>query len=77
MSTAEPFMPLHEPAADSDPREHDLDGDVDVSPDREAGAPEEVAAAEAEWARTPKPAFRTPTPGAHLTADELRDDLGS
>ena len=68
-------MPFHEPAAEPDPRERDIDSDVDVAPVRETSSPEEIAAAEAEWARAPKPAFRTPTPGARLTADELGDDL--
>ena len=75
MSSAEPFMPSHEPAAAPDPAEHDLDADVDVPLDPHASSPEEIAAAEAAWARAAKPSFRTPTPGAHLSARELADEL--
>ncbi|MFF2051215.1 hypothetical protein ACFVU2_06385 [Leifsonia sp. NPDC058194] len=84
MSMSEPFLPAHEPPADADPREHDIDVDVDVIPDaprirgrhRADDAPDRVGEG-----RSPvrddaaEPPFRTPEAHHGLTADELEHDL--
>lgn len=69
MSSAEPFMPAHEPARELPPPEHDIDGDVDVliEPPVEGQGELEIDH------DVPPPSFRTPVPGAAL-ADELAAD---
>jgi hypothetical protein len=72
MSTAEPFMPAHWPSPRDRAAELDVDTDVDVfySP-----GGEEEGTELPELARTP--VFRTPTPGAGLTAEELSADMNA
>jgi len=77
MSTAEPFMPAHEPAAPTAGAEHDVDHDTDVIFDGDA----DDTAEEAEGGEDPTPdyplsaAFRTPVAGERLTAEQLERDL--
>lgn len=73
MSTAEPFMPAHEPPAAPADTERDIDHDVDVLLD-DAGkdAPDGPAYDPA----APAPPFRPPVPGAHLSREELAADFG-
>jgi hypothetical protein len=74
MSMSEPFLPAHEPRAEPDPREHDLDGDVVLDPHADADpAPDNAPLVHAGAAEPP---FRTPTAGDHLTAQALADELG-
>lgn len=71
MSTAEPFMPAHEPASPIPDRERDIDGDVDVLFD-------EVDPDQGELEidhDAPPPPFQTPVPGDRLTAEQLESDL--
>lgn len=72
MSTAEPFMPADEPAPEPPPTARDIDGDTDVIFDRpiEGEHPLEIDH------DAPPPPFHTPTPGDHVTAAELAEDLG-
>lgn len=72
MSTAEPFMPAHEPASEPPPTARDIDGDADVIFEHpvEGEAPLEIDH------DAPPPPFHTPTPGDRLTAAELTEDLG-
>ncbi|WP_243076903.1 hypothetical protein [Microbacterium sp. SS28] len=73
MSSAEPFMPEHEPPAPRPDTERDIDHDVDVFPDDAAVEAPDGSAFDAE---TPAPPFRPPVPGARLTPEELAADLG-
>lgn len=71
MTTAEPFMPAHEPSRAVPDTERDIDGDVDVlfgEADPDQGALEIDHDA-------PAPPFHTPVPGARLTAEQLEADL--
>lgn len=73
MSTAEPFMPAHEPAPPLPGTEHDIDGDVDVlfdDVDPDQGELEIDHDA-------PAPPFHPPVPGDRLTAEQLESDLAS
>lgn len=77
MSTAEPFMPAHEPRPTADPREIDIDTDVDVLFDEQGAAdgpapsdPPQLVHDGAEH-----PPFRTPIAGEKLTEAELEADL--
>lgn len=71
MSTAEPFMPAHEPPAPVPPTERDIDHDVDVIFDPPAEGTEE-----APWEHDDSaPVFPRPVPGDHVTRQELEDDL--
>lgn len=85
---SEPFLPAHEPPAEPDPREHDLDGDVDVLPEpshrgrhRADDAPDllggtRTAADGPVPDGAAEPPFRTPEPHHGLTADQLERELG-
>lgn len=70
MSMSEPFMPADEPRPEAPPTDRDIDMDVDIIRDGGEGGSE-----------LPTPdfpanaAFRTPTPGATLSEDELEKDL--
>lgn len=90
MSMSEPFLPAHEPPAHADPREHDIDGDVDVfiehdrSHGRHRAGDDTASTADASSldadgspvpADAPAPPFRTPEAHHGLTADELERDL--
>ena len=70
MSMSEPFLPADEPRPEGPPTDRDIDTDADVIRGASEDGPE---------VRTPEfpanPAFRTPTPGASLTEDELEKDL--
>ncbi len=70
MSMSEPFMPADEPRPEAPPTDRDIDTDVDILRDAGEGGSE---------LPTPdfpaNPAFRTPTPGAMLSEDELEKDL--
>lgn len=71
MSTAEPFMPAHQPPAPMPPTERDIDHDVDVIFD-----PPTDGADEAPWeSDDAPPLFHPPVPGAHMTREALEDDL--
>ena len=74
MSSAEPFMPAHEPPSPAPPTGLDLDHDADL-----AFAPGPDPAADAAFAQsgggTDTP-FHAPVPGAHLSKDALEADLG-
>jgi hypothetical protein len=78
MSTTEPFMPAGEPlepeAVESPDVEGDRDGAVDVLPDAQADTGQPLTDDPAAGADDP--AFRTPTPGERLTADELQQQIG-
>ncbi|MFC8680954.1 hypothetical protein ACFT30_05485 [Microbacterium ureisolvens] len=76
MSSAEPFMPAHEPPAHLPPQEHDIDHDTDVLFDAESpGAPETDPE---PWHSGDAPAtLPRPVPGEHLTAEQLSADLGT
>ncbi|MFD4959455.1 hypothetical protein [Microbacterium sp. NPDC058389] len=77
MSTAEPFMPAHEPAAPVPPQEHDLDHDADVLFDTgdETAAPE--GGGQPWHDADAAPTLPRPVAGAHLTAEELSADLAT
>ena len=77
MSSAEPFMPAHEPPASTPPEEHDVDHDVDVLFDS-ADASEDTGADAQPWhTDTAAPPLPRPVPGAHLTPERLAADLAS
>jgi hypothetical protein len=75
MSSAEPFMPAHEPPAPEAPQEHDIDHDADVLFDEATDG----ATADAQpWhTESGTPTLPRPVPGAHLTAEQLAADLDS
>ncbi|MFB7893227.1 hypothetical protein ACFC1I_13570 [Microbacterium sp. NPDC056044] len=74
MSTAEPFMPAHEPRPAVPPREHDLDHDTDVIFDEADGSAE---AGEPWQSDDAAPTLPRPVPGEHLTAEELAADFAA
>ena len=77
MSSAEPFMPAHEPRAPLPPQEHDIDHDVDVLFDPSepgAGGGEPAQPWHTDAAAPPLP---RPVPGEHLTAEQLAADLAA
>ena len=77
MSSAEPFMPAHEPSPAAPPEEHDVDHDVDVLFDS-ADASEDTGADAQPWhTDTAAPPLPRPVPGAHLTPERLAADLAS
>jgi hypothetical protein len=73
MSMSEPFLPAREPGAQPDPRDREIDQDVDVLPD---APPTDDADADAVHEGAPRPPFRTPEPHAGLTAERLAEELG-
>ncbi|MDR7185409.1 hypothetical protein J2X85_002443 [Microbacterium trichothecenolyticum] len=73
MSTAEPFMPAHEPRPAVPPQEHDLDHDTDVIFDEA----DDSAAAGEPWHTEGAPTLPRPAPGTHLTAEELAADFAA
>ncbi|MDQ7878844.1 hypothetical protein Q9R08_12710 [Microbacterium sp. QXD-8] len=77
MSSAEPFMPAHEPSPSAPPEEHDIDHDADVLFDS-ADASEDTLADAQPWhtnaAAAPLP---RPVAGAQLTREQLSADLAS
>ena len=79
MSMEEPFMPADEPAAAHDPRDRDLDGDAEVDRDVDDEAavddPDADRAAAHQREHAAGSPFRTPVPGARLSAEELDADL--
>ena len=77
MSSAEPFMPAHEPPASTPPEEHDVDHDADVLFDP-ADASDDAGADAQPWhTDAAVPTLPRPVPGAHLTAEQLSADLAS
>lgn len=74
MSTAEPFMPSHEPSAEPDPRERDLDIDADVLHEKEAADPDAEAAAARRLERDRHIPFRTPS-GQRLSGEALEHEI--
>ncbi len=75
MSSAEPFMPAHEPAAPVPPQEHDIDHDVDVILEVADESDEQAAGSEPWHTDATAPTLPRPVPGAHLTAEQLAADL--
>ncbi|MEV4687717.1 hypothetical protein [Microbacterium sp. LWH3-1.2] len=74
MSTAEPFMPAHEPRAAVPPQEHDLDHDTDVIFDEAES--DGTEGDQRPWhSDDAAPTLPRPVPGAHLTAEELAADF--
>ncbi|UIN31982.1 hypothetical protein [Microbacterium binotii] len=71
MSMSEPFMPAHEPHPSDDPRDVDLDRDVDVIDEPAA----DESSTDAAQPDTPSD-FRTPHPGDRLTEARLHEDFG-
>lgn len=73
MSTSEPFLPAAEAPREADPRDVDIDDDVDSDVVEEPGVDDPDA-------RTAEPAadsaFRTPEPGERLSPEELARELG-
>lgn len=69
MSMSDPFLPVHRDGTEGDPREIDLDHDVDVFFDN--GAEGETLPAS-----TATPPFRTPVPGDAVDEEQLDEDLG-
>lgn len=69
MSMSDPFLPVHRDGTEEDPREIDLDHDVDVLFD-------DGAEGETLPASTATPPFRTPVPGAAIDEEQLDEDLG-
>ncbi|MFH8250825.1 hypothetical protein ACH3VR_10705 [Microbacterium sp. B2969] len=74
MSSAEPFMPAHEPPPPKPDTDRDIDTDVDVFP---GDAGKEVPDGPAVHPEAPLPPFRRPVAGAHLTHDQLAEELGA
>ncbi|MFE5409915.1 hypothetical protein [Microbacterium sp. NPDC056569] len=74
MSSAEPFMPAHEPPAQVPPQEHDLDHDTDVLFDEADGS---EGAGEPWHTDDAVPTLPRPVPGAHLSAEELAADFAA
>lgn len=70
MSMSEPFMPADEPRPEAPSTDRDIDTDVDIIWDAGEGGSELPAPEFPHDA-----AFRTPTPGAKLSEDELEKDL--
>lgn len=70
MSMSEPFMPADEPRPEGPPTDRDIDTGVDIIWGASEDGPEGVAP---EYPANP--AFRTPTPGAELSEDQLEKDL--
>ncbi|QJU54195.1 hypothetical protein SCB71_13610 [Herbiconiux sp. KACC 21604] len=79
MSSSEPFLPAGQPAPEPDPRDHDLDGEADteLADAAHAGEPDADADAAAvhEREHAEHTAFRRPTPGDRLTAEQLEQEL--
>lgn len=76
MSSAEPFMPAHEPSPSAPPEEHDVDHDADVLFDP-ADAGEDAGDAQPWHTDAAAPPLPRPVPGAHLTPERLAADLAS
>ena len=72
MSTSEPFLPAGEASRDADPRDRDIDADVDSDVLEEAGVDDPDARAAEPAADT---TFRTPEPGKRLSPEELAEEL--
>lgn len=75
MSMSEPFMPIDEPVDTSKPTDRDLEIDGDVFFEQSTDDPDELRAAHDMREHAENTPFRTPSPGARLTASELRADL--
>ncbi|WES64152.1 hypothetical protein P0L94_17005 [Microbacter sp. GSS18] len=71
MSSAEPFMPAHEPPPPKPYTDVDIDHDEDVIFDEEDGS----AGGPSFDETAPPPPFRRPVPGAHMNHDELEEDF--
>ena len=69
MSMSEPVLPVHPDGAEGNPRDLDVDHDVDVLFD-------EGDEEEAFPASTATPPFRTPVPGDAVDEEHLDEDLG-
>lgn len=69
-------MPFHEPPRQPDPTEIDIDMDVDVFLEPSVEDPDAEQAARHKLETEGDPVFRTPEPGAHLTREQLEEDLG-
>jgi hypothetical protein len=74
MSTSEPFLPAGEAPRDADPRDLDIDADVDSDVLAEPGVDDPDARAAESAANT---TFRTPEPGKRLSPEELARELDS
>jgi hypothetical protein len=72
MSTSEPFLPAGEAPRDADPRDLDIDEDVDSDVVEETGVDDPDARAAEPDANT---TFRTPQPGKRLSPEELAQEL--
>ncbi|WP_349426869.1 hypothetical protein [Microbacterium sp. LWS13-1.2] len=77
MSSAEPFMPAHEPPPSIPPEEHDVDHDADVLFDPEDTSGDADPQAQPWHTDAAAPTLPRPVPGAHLTAEQLSADLAS
>ncbi len=73
MSTAEPFMPAHEPPPPTPREEIDIDHHADVIFDRGVEGEEDGPVLDAD---APAPPYRRPHPGETLPPERLHDDLG-
>jgi hypothetical protein len=71
MSSAEPFMPVHEPPPPKPFTEVDIDHDEDVIFDEDDGS----AGGPAFDESAPPPPFRRPHPRAHMKHQELEQDF--
>lgn len=69
-------MPAHEPRRDQDPRDRDIDSDVESDINEDAGVPD-VDADEAVAAHPHgrSSVMRPPTPGKRLSPEELEREL--
>ena len=72
MSTSEPFLPAGEAPRDADPRDRDIDEDVDSDVLGEPGVDDPDARAAESAAHA---TFRTPEPGKRLSPEELAEEL--
>jgi hypothetical protein len=76
MSASEPFMPAHEPRRDQDPRDREIDSDVESDINEEAGVPDaDVDAAVAAEPHGRPSVLRKPAPGKRLSPEELEREL--
>lgn len=77
MSMSEPFMPAPKSRDSRELLDDDIDEDarVDVLEDSGVDDPDAEHAAQEQRARAEDTSFRTPQPGASLTAEQLDEEL--